>query len=102
MDYALILAALVGQLAQIAKDPALGYRGAAITETLALLATILTKGEEARAELEALADQVAIMATEGREPTKDEWGRLRDRSKAAHLILNPSPPSEPAAVDDKQ
>lgn len=101
MDYTLLIAALVGQLAQIAKDPALGYRGAAITETLGLLATILTKGEEARAELEALADQVAMMATEGREPTKDEWGRLRDRSRAAHLILNPPPPSETTVDDNK-
>lgn len=85
---------LVAQLAMIAKDPALGYRGSALTEALALLGTILSKGEEARAELEILAAQVAEMAATDREPTKDEWGGFRDRSRAAHLILNP-PSTEP-------
>lgn len=83
---------LVAQLALIARDPALGYRGSALTEALALLGTILAKGEEARAELEVLASQIAEMAALGREPTKAEWAGLRERSKAAHLILNPPPP----------
>lgn len=91
---------LVGQLAIIAKDPALGYRGAAITEALALLGTIIAKGEEARAELEALAAQIAEMVALDREPTKPEWSDFRERSKAAHLILNPPPP-EPVAEEQK-
>jgi hypothetical protein len=91
---------LVAQLALIARDPALGYRGSALTESLALLGTILSKGESARAELEALAAQVADMAALDREPTKEEWGGLRDRSRAAHLILNPPPPESEASVDE--
>jgi len=90
---------LVGQLALIARDPALGYRGAAITEALALLGTILSKGESARSELEVLAAQIAEMAAMDREPSKDEWYDLRDRSKDAHLILNPSLP-EPEPMDE--
>lgn len=93
---------LVGQLALIAKDPALGYRGAALTEALALLGTILSKGTEARAELEVLAAQVAEMAALDREPTKSEWGSLRDRSKAAHLILNPPPPEPEVPAEESK
>lgn len=100
MNTVQLVSILVGQLALIARDPALGYRGAALIETLGLLGTILAKGEEARAELEVLAAQVAEMAALDREPTKDEWGGLRDRSKAAHLILNP-PPSEVPAEESK-
>lgn len=96
-----MIATLVGQLALISKDPALGYRGQAITEALALLSTIVSKGEEARAQLEVLASHVEQMVAENREPTKDEWGRLRDQARANHLILNPPPPSEPAAEDNK-
>ncbi len=101
MDYAVLVATLLGQLALIAKDPALGYRGQAITEALALLATILSKGEAARAELEALAAQIAQMVAEQREPTKEEWQGLRDLSRQHHLILNPPPPPppEPAPED---
>lgn len=91
---------LVGQLALIARDPALGYRGSALTEALALLGTILSKGEEARADLEALAAHIAEMAAMDREPTKEEWVSFRERSKAAHLILNP-PPTEPVVEGQK-
>jgi hypothetical protein len=104
MDFQLI-AVLVGQLALIAKDPALGYRGQAITEALALLATIFSKGEAARAELEALAAHIAGMVAADREPTKAEWQGLRDLSRAHHEVLNPPPPPEPeatpAVVEDK-
>lgn len=92
---------LVSQLALIARDPALGYRGAALTEALALLGTVLSKGEAARAELEVLAAQVAEMAELDREPTKEEWYGFRERSKAAHLILNP-PPVELDSEDEEQ
>lgn len=112
MELMTLIATLVGQLALIAKDPALGYRGEAITNALALLATLVTKGEEARAEIQALADQIQSMVDENREPTKEEWQSLRDRSKAAHDILNPPPPPEeeeptvevedpPASIDPK-
>jgi len=95
MDFLQLAAALVGQLAIISQDPALGYRGQGLVQALALLSTILLKGEEARAQLEDLADHVAQMAAEGREPTKTEWQGLRDLSKAHHDVLNPSPPPPP-------
>ena len=94
MDYTMLIATLVGQLALISKDPALGYRGQAITEALALLSTIISKGEAARAELEALAAHIAQMVAEDREPTKPEWQGLRDLSKRHHLVLNPPPPPD--------
>lgn len=103
MDYMFLIATLVGQLAMISKDPALGYRGQALTEALALLSTIIGKGEAARAELEALAAQIAQMVAEKREPTKGEWQGLRDLSKKHHDVLNPPPPPEPeAAADDNK
>lgn len=92
MDYVTLVATLLGQLALISKDPALGYRGQALVETLALLSTIVSKGEEARAELEALAAQIAQMVAESREPTKPEWQGLRDLSKRYHEVLNPPAP----------
>lgn len=102
MDYTMLIATLVGQLALISKDPALGYRGQAITEALALLSTIVQKGEAARAELEVLAAHIAQMAAEDREPTKVEWQGLRDLSKQHHLVLNPPPPEPEVAADDSQ
>lgn len=100
MNTVQLVGILVGQLALIARDPALGYRGAALTEALALLGTILSKGEEARAELEILAAQVAEMVALDREPTKPEWYGFRDQSRAAHLILNP-PPAEVVLEESK-
>lgn len=100
MNFGVLVATLVGQLALISKDPALGYRGQAITEALALLSTILQKGEAARAELEVLAARIAQMVAEDREPTKTEWQGLRDLSKKHHLILNPPPP-DVETVGDK-
>lgn len=99
MNVIQLVGILVGQLALIARDPALGYRGAALTEALGLLGTLLAKGEEARAELEVLAAQIAEMAALDREPTKEEWSGLRDRSKAAHLILNPPPPEPEVSTE---
>lgn len=98
MEFAQLVAILLGQLAFIARDPALGYRGQAITEALALLSTIFTKGEAARAELEALAARVAEMVAVDREPSKPEWLGLRDLSRAHHDVLNPPPPPEPEPV----
>jgi hypothetical protein len=94
-----LIATLVGQLALIARDPALGYRGQALTETLTLLSTLVARGEEARAELEALAAQVQAMVAENREPTKPEWQGLRDLSKSYNDIFNP--PSEAPAEGSK-
>lgn len=100
MDFLQLAAALVGQLAVISQDPALGYRGQGIMQALSLLSTILVKGEEARSQLEDLAAHVKQMADEGREPTKAEWQGLRDLSRAHHDILNPPPPEpDPAELE---
>lgn len=87
-----LLGLIVSQLALIAKDPALGYRGEALTGVLALLGTIIEKGDAARAELEALAAHVKEMVDAGREPTKEEWQALRDKARANHEALNPPAP----------
>lgn len=89
-----LLAVLVGQLAIIAQDPALGYRGAALTQALSLISKLMQQGDAARAELEALAARVQEMVAEGREPTKEEWQSLRDIAKKNHDILCPPPPEE--------
>lgn len=96
-----LLATLIGQLALIARDPALGYRGQAITEVLALLSTLVVRGEEVRAELEALSAKVQEMVAADREPTKPEWQGLRDLSKQYNEVFNPPPPPEPVVDDNK-
>lgn len=93
MDTVQLLTVLLGQLAVIAGDPALGYRGAALTQALTLISQLAAKGEAARAELEALCAHVDLMVQQGREPTKDEWAQLRELSKMYHDILNPPPPA---------
>ena len=91
MNILVLVATLLGQVALIARDPALGARGQAITEALTLLAGLLAKGEAARAELEALSAHIQQMVAEGRDPTEEEWEALRDRARANHQILNPDP-----------
>lgn len=90
-----LLSILLGQLAIIGGDPALGYRGQAITQALALLSVIVTKGGEARKELGELSVHVAEMVEKNREPTKSEWNSFRELSKGYHDVLNPPPPEEP-------
>lgn len=94
MNLIQLLAILVGQLALIAKDPALGERGEALTEALALLSTLIVRGEAARAELEVLTAHVQAMVADGnRAPELGEYQALRDLSKQYHDILNPTPPA---------
>lgn len=89
---------IVGQLALIARDPALGYRGQAIVESLGLLSTLIQSEQATRGAFEELASSVQAMVLDGnREPTKDEWYGLRDRSAAANAVFNPPPPPEPVA-----
>lgn len=84
-----LIALLLRSLSIISRDPALGYRGAAVTSALDLAAVALEKGVEGAASLKALTEQVKQMVLEGREPTKDEWYSLKSKSDAAHAILNP-------------
>lgn len=95
-----LLAGLLRGLSIISQDSALGYRGAALTRALALGATALERGEEGREALEDLAEGVQAMVDAGREPTKAEFQALKDRSDAAHKILNPDPiPPEESDTD---
>jgi hypothetical protein len=100
MDNLTLIATLIGQLALISRDPALGYRGQALTETLALLGALVARGEEARAELEALAAQIQAMVAADREPTKAEWTGLRDLSKGYNEVFNPVVGDEPETTGD--
>lgn len=84
-----LLATLLGQLAIIASDPALGYRGAALLQILNLISTAITIGDEARSALESLQAKVQLMVEANREPTKDEWAELRALAKFNHELLVP-------------
>lgn len=89
MDILQLIAIALGQVAVIARDPALGPKGEAITEALALLATLVARGDAARVELEALTLEVQQMAEAKTPPTKDQWLSFRDMSRRYHEILNP-------------
>lgn len=52
-----------------------------------LVANLMQRGDEAKAELELLLGQVQTMQTEGRGPTEEERASWRDRSDAAHAAL---------------
>lgn len=95
-----ILALLPGFLRAasiISGDPALGYRGAAITSYLRFAATAVERGAEAKAAFEELTQEVQRMADAGIEPTKPEWYDLKARADAAEMIFNP-----PEVVEEKQ
>lgn len=89
-----LLATLLGQVAIIASDPALGYRGAALLQILNLISTAISIGDEAKEALEALQAKVQLMVDANREPIKDEWAELRALAKFQHEIL--VPPEAPA------
>lgn len=82
-----LLGVLLGQLAIIAADPALGYRGAAIIKVLSLISTALHIGDEATAGLRQLQQKLQEMVELNREPTKDEWAALRDLAKMQHELI---------------
>lgn len=84
-----LIATLIGQLAIIAADPALGYRGAALLQILSLISTAISLGDEARDALETLQARIQLMVDSNREPTKDEWAELRALAKFQHDLLNP-------------
>lgn len=80
-----ILIGLLGTLANAALNPAFNHtKGEAISSLLKLVASLLKKGDEAKADLIALKEQIEKMVAEGRDPTPDEWDALRARSDAAH------------------
>lgn len=97
-----ILAALLRSLATVAGDPALGYRGAAVVSVLELISVALKAGSQGWEDLQKLHAQVDAMVAENREPTKDEWAELRERSRVAHDILNPPPPPEPEPAPETE
>ena len=86
----LVLVAIRG-LAVVTNNPALGggssVRLEQASSLLDLLGELLERGDEAHTELKEFADMVERMAKEGRAPTPAEWQTLKDRSDAAHSIL---------------
>jgi hypothetical protein len=84
-----ILPVILRNLATIAGDPALGYRGASLIAVLNLMAVAIEAGVAGYEEIQRLKLQVDEMVAQGREPTKAEWSELRARSEAAHLALQP-------------
>lgn len=84
-----ILTIILRNLAGLASDPALGYRGSSVIAVLNLLAVAVEAGVAGYEEIKRLNSQIEDMVLQGREPTKDEWAELRLRSQTAHDILNP-------------
>lgn len=100
MEIATLITTLVGQLLLILKGTSLGPKGDAIVESLNLLGSVLAKSEQASAELVQLKAQVQAMVAEGRDPTPEEWGTLRDWARHNHNVLNPIPDGmEPQETD---
>lgn len=86
-----LLPAFLRALAQVARDPALGYRGAAVNSALNFTATAIERGVEAKAAFDELADYVKTLAETGTEPPKQVWFDLKARHDAAEMIYNPPP-----------
>lgn len=86
----LILVAVRG-LSLVTNNPALGgassIRMQEVSEMLGLLGELLERGDEAHDELKAFTEVVAKIAEENRSPTRLEWQTLRERSDAAHDVI---------------
>lgn len=97
-----LLPAFLRALATVAKDPALGYRGAAVTSALAFTATAIERGAEAKAEFDELSKLVHDLAASGKEAEKQVWYDFKARGDAAESIFNPPAPApEPAPEKDE-
>lgn len=86
----LILIALRG-LSVITNNPALGGGSSIrLQETSKLLdffAELLERGDEAHTELKEFAEVIKDMAEKGRAPSTAEWAALKERSDAAHDVI---------------
>lgn len=89
-----LLKVILTALAEVASDPALGYRGASISSALRLAAVALDKGEEGVKKLKELAETVKTYNVNTK---KELLTKLKERSDAAHNILNP-----PAEKEDEE
>ncbi len=87
-----LLPGFLRALALVAKDPALGYRGAAVNSALNFTATAIERGVEAQAAFKELADYVKVLADTGKEPDKAAWFDFKARHDAAEMLFNPPPP----------
>lgn len=88
----------------------------AIPKWLDMIAAFIEQGSVAASELNFLKMQIQTMVRENREPTDDEWSELKERSDAAHDIIQnadlgepepepepdpePEPEPDPDPVDD--
>jgi len=86
----LILVAIRG-LALVTNNPALGggssVRMQEASELLGLLGELLERGDEAHDDLVAFTEVMEGMAKQGRAPSTAEWDTLRNRSDAAHDVI---------------
>lgn len=63
------------------------------------VAALLERGEAGRLALEQLCADVDVMVAQGREPTAEEWARLRARSDTAHAAIQAAAEAAPVAPD---
>jgi hypothetical protein len=89
-----LLPAFIRALAVIAKDPSLGYRGAAINASLNFAATAVERGVEARNEFKELHDLIQSLAV-GEDPPREVWHDFKARADAAEMLFNPPAPEVP-------
>lgn len=86
-----IISGFLRVLAVVAQNPAVaGVGGVALAKYINLGASLIERGDAARAGLESLTRDVEKMVSEGREPTPEEWAGLKDRSDAAHDAIQNS------------
>lgn len=70
-----------------------------VSAVLSTVAALLERGEAGRRALEELCAEIDGMVAQGREPTADEWARLRTRSDAAHAAIQAAAGAAPVAPE---
>lgn len=80
------------------------------SELLSMLGELLERGKEGSEELKEFTGMIEKMAKEGRSPTPTEWQTLKDRSDAAHNVIQkaaaaaakPEPEPEPEPTPEPE
>lgn len=89
-----LLPAFLRALATVARDPALGPRGEAVTSALAFTATAIERGAEAKAEFTEFASLIHDLASKGDPISLQIWHDFKARGDAAESIFNPPAPAK--------
>ncbi len=88
-----VLAGLMRSLSILA----VGKHAEQLQGILSVVATLLERGEAGRRALEELCAEIDVMVAQGRDPTAEEWARLRARSDTAHAAIQAAAGAAPVA-----